>query len=141
MMHSLFEPFLDLGETEEMTQQEFSKHHDLEIYRAAFETAMQVFVVSRELPEEERKLLRLQMVRSCRSVCANIAEAWQKRRYPAAFVAKLNEAEAESAETWIEFAMRCRYVDEAIGCDIIRQYNELLIALAQMIQNADAWTF
>jgi hypothetical protein len=64
MMHSLFEHFLEFGETRKMTQQKFSNHHELEVYRAAFEIAIQVLAVSRGLPEEEHKLLRLQMVRT-----------------------------------------------------------------------------
>ena len=126
-----------------MTQQGLPRHHELMVYRLAVEGAMRVFSVAKGLPEDEKKLLRVQMLRSGRSVCGNIAEAWQKRRYRAAFVAKLNEAEAEAAETqtWIEFAMRCCYLDEEIGQEIIQQYNELLTALAQMIDQADAWTF
>ncbi len=65
----------------------------------AFETAMQVFEVSKLFPREEIYALMDQMRRSSRSVCGNIAEAWRKRRYEAAFISKLNDAEAEAAET------------------------------------------
>lgn len=72
---------------------------DLRVYRAAYEAAMAVFRVSLGFPDDERYGLTSQIRRSSRSVAANIAEAWRKRRYPAAFIAKLNDAEAEAAET------------------------------------------
>jgi len=74
-------------------------HRDLEVYRLAFDAAMEVFEVSKTFPKEERYSLTDQMRRSSRSVCSNLAEAWRKRRYEAAFVLKLNDSEAEAAET------------------------------------------
>lgn len=64
-------------------------HKDLEIYKMAFDAAMKIFELSKEFPVEERYSLTDQIRRSSRSVCANLAEAWRKRRYEAAFVAKL----------------------------------------------------
>ncbi len=83
----------------------------------AFETAMQVFEVSKLFPREEIYALMDQMRRSSRSVCGNIAEAWRKRRYEAAFVSKLNDAEAEAAETqtWLHFAIECGYLPKDRG--------------------------
>jgi four helix bundle protein len=74
-------------------------HQDLEVYRVAFDAAMKVFGLSKGFPAEERYSLTDQFRRSSRSVCANLAEAWRKRRYKAAFLAKLNDSEAEAAET------------------------------------------
>ncbi len=65
-------------------------HRDLGIYQIAFEAAMKIFGLSKNFPVEEKYSLTDQIRRSSRSVCANIAEAWRKRRYEAAFVAKLN---------------------------------------------------
>ena len=78
-------------------------HQDLEVYQLAFEAAMKIFELSKGFPIEERYSLIDQMRRSSRSVCANLAEAWRKRRYEAAFIAKLSDSEAEAAETqtWI----------------------------------------
>ena len=92
-------------------------HQELEVYRMAFETAMQVFEVSKLFPREEIYALMDQMRRSSRSVCGNIAEAWRKRRYEAAFVSKLNDAEAEAAETqtWLHFAIECGYLPKDRG--------------------------
>src|SRR3979411_869789 len=90
-------------------------HRDLEVYRKAFETSMTIFYLSQLFPKEETYSLTDQIRRSSRSVCANLAEAWRKRRYQAAFISKLSDAEAEAAETqvWIEFAVKCNY----LNCD------------------------
>jgi four helix bundle protein len=77
------------------------KHTDLEVYQRAFAAAMRIFELSKSFPNEERYALTGQIRRSSRSVCANLAEAWRKRRYPAAFVSKLGDAEGEAAETRI----------------------------------------
>lgn len=116
-------------------------HQELKVYEVAFESAMQVFVASRAFPDEERSLLVFQVLRSSRSVCANLAEAWQKRRYRGAFVSKLNEVEAEAAETqtWIEFAVQCGYLDAETGQELYQRYSEILAGLKRLIDNADAW--
>lgn len=75
------------------------RHQDLEVYRKAFEAAMLIFELSKSFSKEEIFSLTDQIRRSFRSVCANIAEAWRKRRYIAAFISKLNDAEGEAAET------------------------------------------
>ena len=72
-------------------------HRDLDVYRLAFDAAMKVFEVSKTFPIEERYSLTDQIRRSSRSVCSNLAEAWRKRRYEAAFLSKLNDTEAEAA--------------------------------------------
>ena len=88
-------------------------HRDLEVYEKAFGAAMMIFECSKSFPKEETYSLTDQMRRSSRSVCANLAEAWRKRRYEAAFVSKLSDCEAEAAETqtWIEFAVKSDYLD------------------------------
>ena len=73
-----------------MGRETIKSHKDLETYQMAFDTAMRIFEVSKKFPVEERYSLTDQIRRSSRSVCANLAEAWRKRRYEAAFVAKLN---------------------------------------------------
>ncbi|NEP46994.1 MAG: four helix bundle protein [Okeania sp. SIO2H7] len=74
-------------------------HCELDVYRMAFDAARQLFELSKLFPTEEKYALTDQVRRSARSVCANLAEAWRKRRYPAAFIAKLSDSEAEAAET------------------------------------------
>ena len=79
---------------------------DLEVYRLAYELAMEVFEISRSWPREERYALTDQIRRCSRAVCANLREAWAKRRYPAHFTSKLTDADAENSETdtWLDFA-------------------------------------
>lgn len=72
---------------------------ELNIYKETKELALKIFEVSNEFPVEERYSLTDQIRKSSRSVCANLAEAWRRRRYKAAFVSKLNECEAECSET------------------------------------------
>jgi len=90
-------------------KKKIQSHRDLEIYCKAFTAAMQLFEHSKRFPKEETYSLTDQVRRSSRSVCANLAEAWRKRRYEAAFVSKLTDSESEAAETqvWIEFAVKC----------------------------------
>lgn len=118
-----------------------ANHRELLVYQTAFEAAMQLFELSQTFPSQERSLLTEQLLRSSRSVCANLAEAWQKRRYKGAFVAKLNDVEAEAAETqtWIEFAILCGYLDAEVGQEIFHQYEVVLGFAARLISNADAW--
>jgi len=72
---------------------------DLKVYQLAIEAAMQIYELSKKWPVEEKYSLTDQIRRSSRSVCANLAEAWRKRRYPAHFVSKLSDADTEAAET------------------------------------------
>jgi four helix bundle protein len=86
-------------------------YRDLDVYRIAMDCAIRIFESTKSFPLEERFSLVDQIRRSSRSVCTNIAEAWRKRRYEAAFVSKLSDAETEAAETqvWSEVAFRCGY--------------------------------
>ncbi|MFA7160169.1 MAG: four helix bundle protein [Kiritimatiellia bacterium] len=84
---------------------------DLNVYKIAFQLQQDIFEKSKSFPAEERYSLTDQMRRSSRAIGANIAEAWQKRRYPAHFVSKLSDADGEQAETlhWLQTAAVCRY--------------------------------
>jgi four helix bundle protein len=107
-----------------MTRETFKSHKD-KVYKKAFEVAMQIFELSKKFPVKERYSLTDQIRRSSRSVCAKLAEAWRKRRYEAAFVAKLRDCEAEAAETqtWIEFAVKCNYMNVEVGRESYGTYN------------------
>src|SRR3954453_9562646 len=102
-------------------------HSDLDVYQQAFQMAMRIFELSRSFPKEETYSLTDQIRRSSRSVCANLAEAWRKRRYEAAFICKLSDAEAEAAETqvWLEFAVKCNYVDPDAARPLYQAYDEV----------------
>ncbi len=116
-------------------------HEELDVYRLAFEAAMHIFQLSKKFPREETYSLMDQIRRSSRSVCSNIAEAWRKRRYEAAFVSKLNDAEAESAETqvWIRFSMECGYLSKELGEEFYQKYNQIIGKLVNMIIKPDPW--
>lgn len=102
---------------------------------------MLVFELSKRFPVEEKYSLTDQFRRSSPSVASNISEAWRKRRYPAAFVSKLNDAEGEASEsqTWIEFAKRCAYLDEGQANDLDQRYETILGQLVRMIENPADW--
>lgn len=82
-----------------------------------------------------------QIRRSSRSVCANLAEAWRKRRYEAAFLAKLNDSEAEAAETqtWLKFAVKCNYLDVETARELYGTYNRVLAILVTIINHPSPW--
>lgn len=117
------------------------EHRELGIYKLAFGAAMEIFEMSKRFPGEERYSLTDQIRRSSRSVCANMAEAWRKRRYKAAFIAKLSDCEAEAAETqtWIEFAIQCHYLDAQTGHQLMQTYNQILSDLVKLIHNPTPW--
>ncbi|MEX1090092.1 MAG: four helix bundle protein [Phycisphaeraceae bacterium] len=123
------------------TKRKFETHRDLEVYRKSFEAAMEVFEASKRFPPEERYSLTDQGRRSSRSVSANIAEAWRKRRYEAAFISKLSDAEAEAAETqvWIEYRVRCGYLDREAAKPVYQQYEDILKMIIAMINHPDVW--
>lgn len=125
----------------EMEKEPIKNHQDLKVYQMAFDAAMKIFELSKKFPVEERYSLTDQIRRSSRSVCANLAEAWRKRRYEAAFVAKLNDCEAEAAETqtWIEFAVKCNYLDVELGRELYGIYNRILGGLVNMITDPSPW--
>ena len=117
-------------------------YRDLTVYKQAIEGAMAVFELTRTFPAEERYSMVDQVRRSSRSVCANLAEAWRKRRYRQAFIAKLSHAESEAAETqvWLELAQRCGYLHPDRATELSRDYDGILAQLVTMIAGADKWT-
>lgn len=117
-------------------------HRELRVYQMAVDVAMRVFELTRGFPAEERFSMVDQVRRSSRSVCANIAEAWRRRRYEAHFVSKLNDAECEAEETrvWLEFARRCGYLTKEEAEELDDLYNRILGQLVRMISRPDQWT-
>jgi len=106
------------------------------------DVAMKIFEVTKSFPAEERFSLTDQIRRSSRSVAANITEAWRKRRYPAAFVSKLSDAESEAAETqtWIEIAFRCGYLTTEEASYLDSRCEEVLGQIVAMINHPEKWT-
>lgn len=114
---------------------------ELRVYQAAYKAAMALFRLSHDWPHEERYSLTDQMRRCTRSVCTNIAEAWRKRRYPAAFVSKLSDADGEAGETlvWLDFACDCGYLDSALHKEFRLTYETICAQIVTMINQADKW--
>ena len=120
-----------------------TRHQELEVYRKAFAAAMLIFELTKRFPKEETYSMTDQIRRSSRSVCANLAEAWRKRRYEAAFIAKLNDAEGEAAETqtWLEFAVKCEYIERDVATELYRSFDEVIAMLVSMAANSKQWVF
>ena len=116
-------------------------HEDLEVYRLAFSAASRIFQLSKSFPREEMYSLTDQIRRASRAVCSGIAEGWRRRRYVAAFVNKLNEAEGEGAETqvWAAFALECGYISKQECDEINEMYDHVLRMLVKMIIHPEPW--
>ena len=121
--------------------EKINNYKDLRVFQNGMDAAMKIFKITKEFPSEEKYSMVDQMRRSSRSVCTNLAEAWRKRRYRAAFIAKLSDAESEACETqvWIEFARRCNYLDEDICKELDITYDKIIGQIVNMIANADKW--
>lgn len=117
-------------------------HSDLEVYQIAFESAMQIYEISKSFPVEEKYSLTDQVRRSSRSVCSNTSEAFRKRRYPKSFIAKLNDAEGEAAETqtWLEFSLDCKYIDQKCFDELYLKYNNIIGKLVVMSNKPENWS-
>ncbi|MEA3239059.1 MAG: four helix bundle protein [Candidatus Bipolaricaulota bacterium] len=115
--------------------------NELDVYQLSMDSAMRIFEASKVFPAEERYSLTDQIRRSSRSVCANIAEGWRKRRYPRAFVSKLSDADAEAAETqvWLEFANKCGYLNPSNKDELMSAYNHILGKLVVMMNHPEDW--
>jgi four helix bundle protein len=116
-------------------------HRELIVYQRAFDAAVRIFDLTKTFPKEEMYSLTDQIRRSAHSVCANLAEAWRKRRYEKAFMSKLSDAEAEAAETqvWIEFAVRFGYMTPTLAADLDTIYDSILGTIVGMIQHPETW--
>ena len=112
---------------------------DLLVYQKAREVAKEVFKITQSFPKEEMYSLTDQVRRSSRSIGAQIAEAWGKRRYEKHFISKLTDADAEQLETqhWIEVAEDCNYVIHAQALQIISKCSEIGRMLNSMIKKAE----
>ena len=108
--------------------------------------AMQIFEITKSFPSEEKYSMVDQIRRASRSVCANLAEAWRKRRYQANFVSKLSDCESEAEETrvWLEFAFKCKYINEQTFTELDSIYDliyDLIIGqLVKMLSEPEKWT-
>lgn len=120
----------------------FTKHEDLEVYQLSFKAAMMIFELSFSFPKEERYSLTDQIRRSSRSVCANIAEAFYRRKYPKYFISNLAIAIAESGETrvWLDFSHECKYLSVETKNKLCDDYSKIIGKLIIMCNQPEKWT-
>jgi four helix bundle protein len=116
-------------------------HKELIVYQLAFKVSMEIFQITKLFPKEEAYSLTSQIRRSSRSVCANLAEAFRKRRYERAFISKLSDSEGEAAETqvWLDYSKECEYITEEIFCKLFNDYEKTIGMLINMINHPDKW--
>ncbi|MFQ5571376.1 MAG: four helix bundle protein [Rhodothermales bacterium] len=114
---------------------------ELRVYRRAFEAATKIYELSKRWLKEEQYALTDQVRRSSRSVCANIAEAWFKRRYPKHFVSKLSDAGSEASETlvWIDFARQCGYLSDQEATILHEEYRNISGGVVKMMTQPEKW--
>jgi four helix bundle protein len=117
-------------------------HRELDVYQLAFKTAVEIYKLSKSFPKEETYSLTDQIRRSSRSVCANIAEAFRKRKYPKHFVSKLSDSEAEAAETqvWLDFALEFGYINIEQFNQLDEIYNQVIGKLVNMSNQPEKWS-
>lgn len=118
-------------------------HKELIVYQLAFNISMEIFQFTKSYPKEETYSLTAQILRSSRSVCANLAEAFRKRRYEKAFVSKLSDSEAEAAETqvWLDYSLECGYLEEESYSRLFNEYENILGKLINMMKHPEKWSF
>lgn len=118
-------------------------HRDLDVYKLAFNTALEIYDLSKSFPKEEKYSLTDQVRRSSRSVCANIAEGYRKRRYEKSFISKLSDSEAEAGETqvWLEFALAHEYITKTSFDQLFDKYEHIISMLVKMQNNSKTWAF
>ncbi len=121
---------------------QIARHQDLKVYQAAFSISMELFELSKTFPKEETYSLTDQIRRSSRSVCSNLAEAFRKRKYPKAFIAKIADCEGEAAETqvWIAYSSACEYVLEEVKEVLSRKYDKIIAQLVTMRNHPEKWS-
>ncbi len=114
-------------------------HKDLNVYKLAYNLAMEIFTLSKSFPKEELYSLTDQVRRSSRSITANLAEAYRKRQYPKMFLSKLADADAELAETavWIDYAHDCRFLSKEKKEYLLNRYQEVGKMLGSMINHPE----
>jgi four helix bundle protein len=117
-------------------------HKELIVYQLAFKCSMEIFTLTRKFPKEEVYSLTSQILRSSRSVCANLSEAFRKRKYEKAFISKLIDSEGEAAETqtWLDYSIECGYITEEIYKRLIVEYEKIIGMLVNMHKHPEKWS-
>lgn len=110
---------------------------DLNVYKLAYARSMTIYNLSQTWPKEERYSLTDQIRRSSRSVCANLREAWAKRRYEAHFVSKLTDCDGENSETdtWLDYAKDCHYLSSEQHLQLMDESENIGRMLGKMLKS------
>ena len=114
---------------------------ETKVYKLAYEQAMEIFELTKLFPKEEKFSLTDQVRRSSRSICTNIAEAFRKKRYPAHFVLKVTDSDAENSETgvWFDFSKDCLYISAEKYTSLMERNEQIGKLLNHMINNPDKY--
>jgi len=118
-------------------------YRDLTVFQMAYELALKIHQVTKSFPIEEKYSLVDQIRRSSRSVPANLAEAWKKRRYKKAFINKLVDCSGEAGETevWLDLSKDLGYLEKSTHRELTEKYDEVGRMLAGMMDKADKFCF
>jgi len=118
-------------------------HKDLDVYKMAFHSALEIYKLSKKFPDNELYSLTNQIRRSSRSVASNLAEAFRKRKYPKAFVAKLTDCQSEAAETqvWLDFCLELSFIDLDVHDRLYSDCDMIIGKIVNMERNPDKWSF
>lgn len=124
-----------------MGQEFITGYQELTVYQLAFEASMKLYWLLPQMAVEDGDTLCHKLVGASQLVCANLAEAWGKRRYHEAFVAKLSDAETKAAavQTWLAFAVECGYLKAEEGLAHSDCYRSILASIEELIENSEAW--
>jgi four helix bundle protein len=125
-----------------MQREAYRGYRDLKAYQVSYKFALEIHEITKTFPKEEKYSLTDQVRRASRSIPANIAEAWKKRRYQKMFVSKIVDAAGEAGETevWLDFARDFGYLDEPKHKDLLNRYEEVNKMLYGMIDKADKFS-
>ena len=117
-------------------------HKEPEVFQLAYKSSMEIYTLTKIFPKDEIFSLTQQIRKSSRSVCANLAEAFRKRRYEKAFVSKLSDSEGEAAETqvWLDYSLDCKYITDIQYNKIFQDYDNIIGKLVRMIQSPEKWS-
>lgn len=114
---------------------------ELKAYQLSYDLAMEIFVLSKSFPTEEKFALISQIRRSSRSVAMNLREAWAKRRYEAHFISKLTDCDGENSETEtsLDFSRDCGYISDSQHEALVATNLQIGRLLGSMLNNPKQW--
>ncbi|GMQ29342.1 four helix bundle protein [Algoriphagus confluentis] len=118
-------------------------YFELEVYILSRELAKEVYSISSKFPSEEKYSLTDQIRRASRSIGAQIAESWAKRKYINHFISKLTDSDAEQYETrhWIEVAYDCDLISQEELKSVLEKCDLINRKLNSMISKANLFCF